>query len=133
MPEFLARPEEPRTGDMPRIDPSPDRPSDRRHSRRRVEMLARFRRGVASTTVMLKDLTPLGARVEGVGLLESEEVVSLTLPGCRPAMAFVAWANEHCAGLEFLEPLGDGLFGELVAQYGLSGGGSALAPLRLIP
>lgn len=133
MSELLPRPEQPWTGDLTRPEPLPDGLTDRRHSRRRVEMLARFRRGVGSTTVMLKDLTPLGARVEGVGLLEPEEVVSLTLPGCRPAMAFVAWANEHCAGLEFLEPLGDGLFGELVAQYGLSGGASAPAPLRLIP
>lgn len=82
-------------------------------------MLARFRRDVTSSTVMLKDLTRFGARVEGVGQLHADEAVSLALPGCRPAMAFVCWANDHCAGLEFAEPLDGAVFTELVAQYGL--------------
>ncbi|HUD30194.1 MAG TPA: PilZ domain-containing protein [Novosphingobium sp.] len=89
--------------------------------RQQVEMMARFRRDIASTTVMLKDLTRFGARVEGVGALEVDETITLSLPGCRPSLAFVAWANAHCAGLEFAEPLPDPLFGELVARYGLSG------------
>lgn len=93
---------------------------DRRHSRAQVEMLARFRRGVISTTVVLKDLTPFGAKVEGIGPLEADEVVTLTLPECRPTLAFVAWANDHGAGLEFVQPLGDALFAELVSQYGLT-------------
>jgi hypothetical protein len=84
-------------------------------------MMARFRRDITSTTVMLKDLTRFGARVEGVGALEVDEMVALSLPGCRPSLAFVAWANEHCAGLEFVEPLAGPLFAELVARYGLSG------------
>ncbi|EJL20987.1 hypothetical protein [Novosphingobium sp. AP12] len=89
--------------------------------REQVEMMARFRRDITSTTVMLKDLTRFGARVEGVGALEVDEMVTLSLPGCRPSLAFVAWANEHCAGLEFVEPLAGPLFAELVARYGLSG------------
>lgn len=101
-----------------------DGPADavgtRLHRRASVEMMARFRRDIASSTVMLKDLTPFGARVEGVGALEVDEVVTLSLPGCRPSLAFVAWANAHCAGLEFVEPLAGPLFVELVARYGLS-------------
>lgn len=92
---------------------------ERREQREEVQMMAKFRRDVTSSTVMLKDLTRFGARIEGVGPLERDEAVSLALPGCRPSMAFVAWANEHCAGLEFAEPLEDSVFAELVAQYGL--------------
>lgn len=93
---------------------------DRRHARKQVEMMARFRRDLVSSTVMLKDLTPFGARIEGIGLLEADEAVSLALPGCRPSMAFVAWANEHCAGLEFAEPLENTVFSDLVARFGLA-------------
>lgn len=98
---------------------------ERLHRREQVEMMARFRRNIASTTVMLKDLTRFGARVEGVGALEVDEMITLSLPGRRPSLAFVAWANEHCAGLEFVEPLEDHVFAELVARYGLSGEGIA--------
>ena len=94
-------------------------PANRREARRQVEMLAKFRRDLVSCTVMLKDLTRFGAKVEGVGRLDPDEAVSLALPGCRPAMAFVAWANEHCAGLEFAEPLEGDVFSDLVARYGL--------------
>lgn len=96
-----------------------DTTRERCQEREQVEMMAKFRRDVASSTVMLKDLTRFGARVEGVGLLERDEAVSLALPGCRPSMAFVAWANEHCAGLEFAEPLENAVFAHLVAEYGL--------------
>jgi ABC-type uncharacterized transport system involved in gliding motility auxiliary subunit len=108
------------TGPAPNGAPTDyDQDGDRRHARERVEMLAHFRRGITATTVMLKDLTPFGTRVEGVGALELDEFVSLALPGCRPLLAFVAWANEHCAGLQFVEPLAAAMFDDLVRQYGL--------------
>lgn len=94
-------------------------PAERRQGRELVEMIARFRRDLTNSTVMLKDLTRFGARIDGVGALEIDEAVTLTLPGCRPLMAFVAWSTDHCAGLEFAEPLEDGVFTELVARYGL--------------
>lgn len=105
---------------MTAFDPDAD-PSarERREQREQVEMMAKFRRDIASSTVLLKDLTRFGARIEGVGPLERDEAVSLALPGCRPSMAFVAWANEHCAGLEFAEPLENAVFAHLVAEYGL--------------
>lgn len=92
---------------------------ERREPREAVEMLARFRRDVSSSTVMLKDLTRHGARIEGVGALGADEAVSLALPGCRPLLAFVAWANDHCAGLEFAEPLATETFLHLVEHHGL--------------
>ena len=100
---------------------------DRRHPRKQVEMMARFRRDLVSSTVMLKDLTRFGAKIEGIGQLEADEAVSLALPGCRPSMAFVAWANDHCAGLEFAEPLENTVFSDLVARYGLSRDSIAMA------
>ncbi|MCJ2179971.1 hypothetical protein [Novosphingobium album (ex Hu et al. 2023)] len=103
----------------PAESPAAFHPGERRHQREQVEMMARFRRDLASSTVMLKDLTPFGARIEGIGPLQTDEAVSLALPGCRPAIAFVAWANDHCAGLEFAEPLENDIFAELVASYGL--------------
>ncbi|GGB88865.1 hypothetical protein GCM10011494_03970 [Novosphingobium endophyticum] len=96
-------------------------PEGRREDREQVEMLAKFRRGIVSITVMLKDLTRFGARIEGVGPLAPDEAVTLALPGCRPTMAFVAWSNEHCAGLEFAEPMDDQVFADLVAEHGLGG------------
>lgn len=90
----------------------------RRAPREHVEMLAKFRHNLSSSMVMLKDLTRYGARVEGVGGLGLDEAVSLSLPGLRPAMAFVAWANDHCAGLEFADPLADHIYDDLVSQYG---------------
>ncbi|MAC58319.1 MAG: hypothetical protein CMH85_08585 [Novosphingobium sp.] len=110
--------------------PIPSHPASsgtRRHQRAEVEMMARFRRGVVSSTVMLKDLTRFGARIEGVGQLETDEAVSLALPGCRPALAFVAWANDHCAGLEFADPLEHTVFVNLVACYGLGQSSAAAA------
>lgn len=100
-------------------------PIHRRQAREQVEMLAKFRRDLVSCTVMLKDLTRFGARIEGVGRLITDEAVSLALPGCRPAMAFVAWANEHCAGLEFADPLDGNVFHDLVSRHGLGRAGES--------
>ncbi|AIT80182.1 hypothetical protein [Novosphingobium pentaromativorans] len=94
-------------------------PVPRRETREQVEMLAKFRRNFVSSTVLLKDLTRFGAKVEGVGRLCTDEAVSLALPGCRPSMAFVAWANDHSAGLEFADPLDGQTFSDLVARFGL--------------
>jgi len=101
--------------------------AERRELRRDVEMFARLRCGIARSTVVLKDLTRLGARIEGVGPLERDEAVSLALPGMKPLLAFVAWANEHCAGLEFAEALPEAGFGQLIDTYGLNTGSAPLA------
>lgn len=91
----------------------------RQAPRENIEMLAKFRHDLVVSTVLLKDLTRFGARIEGVGPLETDEAVSLVLPGCRPSMAFVAWTTGHSAGIEFAEPLASTLFNDLVRQYGL--------------
>ena len=90
----------------------------RRETREQVEMMARFRHDIATVTVMLKDITPNGARVEGVGKLAKDDAVFLMLPGLAPKMAFVAWSNGHGAGLEFAEALDHPVFSKLVADFG---------------
>lgn len=89
----------------------------RREQRHQVQMLAHFHYRATRSTVMLKDLTCSGARIEGVAALERDEAVSLILPGCRPMLAFVAWASGTCAGLEFAAPLEADNFGALVAAH----------------
>lgn len=93
----------------------------RRETRHQVEMLARFSRGAGWSTVMLKDLTCGGARIEGIAGLLPDEAVSLCLPGCRSQMAFIAWAGDHCAGLEFAAPLGAQMLAEMVAVHAVGG------------
>lgn len=80
-------------------------------------MLAHFNHGGQRSTVILKDLTCGGARIEGIPGLEVDEAVALTLPGCKPTLAFVAWAGEHAAGLEFAMPLEGRLLEALIAAH----------------
>ncbi len=102
-------------------DPLDQEPLDqeRRNTRAAVEIMATFRHALTSSTVVLKDLTRFGARVEGIGPLKTDEAVSLGLPGCRPALAFVAWTEGLSAGLEFAEPLSEAVHADLVSRYGL--------------
>jgi hypothetical protein len=104
-----------------RTPPDAQTPDDqeRRTPRAVVEIMATFRHDLTSCTVVLKDLTRFGARVEGIGPMETDEAVSLGLPGCRPALAFVAWSDGSGAGLEFADPLAPAIYADLVARYGL--------------
>ena len=102
-------------------------PVRRREARERVEMLAHLRHGVTRATVMLKDLTRNGARIEGVRGLAEDEAVALALPGRQPSLAWVAWANDHSAGLEFAEPLPGAIFTALVRDFAMRAGSAALA------
>ena len=95
-------------------------PESRRETRQEVEMFAHLQRDAHRFTVMLKDLTRHGARIEGVSGLVEDEAVSLALPGRKSALAFVAWSNEHCAGLEFADPLCVEVFDELVGDFAVN-------------
>jgi hypothetical protein len=90
----------------------------RRETREPVEMMARIRHDISTVTVMLKDITPHGARVEGIGPLAKDDAAFLMLPGLAPRLAFVAWSNGHGAGLEFAEALDRRLFSRLVSDFG---------------
>lgn len=94
----------------------------RREERVALELPVRCRRGVERRTVMLKDLTPHGARIAGLGKLHLDEPVTLLLPGLRPKESWVAWSNDHDAGVEFERPLHPAVFGDLVAEYAIGHG-----------
>lgn len=121
-PEGLKRMEEPEIvpGTIAPVSPATSiMMQDRRKPREHVEVIANLRSAFATWTVVLKDLTRFGARIEGIDGLEIDEAVNLGLPGCRPSMAFVAWNNRHGTGLEFAEPLDLAVYEDLVERHGL--------------
>jgi hypothetical protein len=91
----------------------------RREVRREVQMLAHLNRGGQRSTVMLKDLTCGGARIEGIAGLQEDEAVALALPGCKPSLAFVAWAGERVAGLEFAVPFEGAVLEDLILLHAM--------------
>lgn len=109
---------------------SPTDPQGRRHDRVAIEMMVRLRKGVQRSTVFLKDMTTHGARVEGLGRMQIDESVSLSLPGLKPKIAFVAWCDAHSAGLEFEKPLCSEVFRELVILHAHRQGTPHPSPLR---
>ena len=102
----------------------------RRHERVAVEMMVRLRKGVQRSTVFLKDMTTHGARVEGLGRMQIDDSVMLSLPGLKPKIAFVAWCDAHSAGLEFEKPLCSEVFRELVILHARREQERPTAPLR---
>lgn len=92
----------------------------RRAARIGVELPVRCKHGLTRSTVMLKDLTPFGARIEGIGLQREGESVTLMLPGLDRAMtAFVVWSEPATSGLEFDIPLEQDDFARLIADYAI--------------
>jgi hypothetical protein len=89
----------------------------RRVERVGLEMMVRCRRGVTRTTVMLKDLTPYGARIEGLEKMPIGETISLMLPGLQPKLAFVMWSEAMASGLEFEHPLHEDVFSSVVSDF----------------
>ena len=104
---------------MPAAPIAPASTPRRRESRETVEMFAHFRHGAHRCTVMLQDLTRHGARIEGHGALQRDEAIGLALPGLAPVLAFVAWCNGPCAGIEFAEPLRPQQYESLLRDHAL--------------
>jgi len=106
----------------------------RRAARIGVELPVRCKHGLIRSTVMLKDLTPFGARIAGIGQQREGEPVTLMLPGLAHAVtAFVVWSEPATSGLEFASPLDDRAFAALVADYAIgqmSRPGGRAAPVR---
>lgn len=103
---------------------------NRRHERVAIEMMVHLRKGIERSTVFLKDMTTHGARVEGLGRMQIDEPVTVSLPGLKPKLAFVAWCDAHSAGLEFERPLCSEIFRELVIHHARREGSPAEASLR---
>lgn len=74
----------------------------RRHP---VDLLVRYAWKGLRATVMLKDVTRFGARIEGIEALRKGDGLTLLLPGLAACDATVAWAMGRAAGLVFERPL----------------------------
>lgn len=102
------------------IEQGSDSPAVKRRAERvGLELMVRCRRGVSRTTVMLKDLTPYGARIEGIEKLRIGEPITLMLPGLQPKLAFVMWSEPMASGLEFEHPLHEDVFASVVSDFAI--------------
>ncbi|MBS0254772.1 MAG: hypothetical protein JSS36_06065 [Proteobacteria bacterium] len=83
------------------------------------DVAVRYRQGSSRATVLLRNLTREGARIEGVGHLRVGDVAMIQLPGLAPKAAKVAWRREHAAGFEFERPLHPDIFDKLVEKHAI--------------
>lgn len=100
---------------------SPNNNPDPQRKARRVgfELPVRCKHGLQRNTVMLKDLTRFGARIEGLDRPEVGEPVTLLLPDQPPRTAFVVWHRGATVGLELAEPIDTNSFEALIRDYAI--------------
>jgi hypothetical protein len=91
----------------------------RRAPRVGFELMVRCKHGTVRSTVMLKDMTRFGARIEGLACPREGEAISLILPGEAPRLAFVMWTRGGTAGLEFGDPLPGDTFDTMIRDYAI--------------
>lgn len=91
----------------------------RRTRRVGFELPVRCKHGVTRSTVMLKDMTTHGARIEGIPRQRIGDTVILFLPELAPKLAFVVWSKDKTSGLEFELPLHENVFANLVADFAI--------------
>ena len=91
----------------------------RRAKRIGFELPVRCKHGLVRSTIMLKDMTPHGARIEGIPRQRIGESILLFLPGLAPKTAFVVWSEVKTSGLEFELPLHENVFAALVADFAI--------------
>lgn len=77
----------------------------RRADRRTFFAEIHFRKGVKRAMVKLRDISELGARVDGVFLVHENDFFYLTLPGLASIEARVVWVDRFEFGCEFIQPL----------------------------
>ena len=91
----------------------------RRAPRVGFELPVRCKNGLSRTTVMLKDMTRFGARIEGINATEIGEAITLLLPGQSALTAFIVWIHGRTSGLEFAAPLLPETFDTLISDYAI--------------
>ncbi|MEP7221358.1 MAG: PilZ domain-containing protein [Novosphingobium sp.] len=92
----------------------------RRAERVAFDLMARYRLWAFRGTTILKDMTPYGARIEGLSDLRLGDEITLMLPGLQPKTATIVWASGRSAGVEFDHPLHNEVFRSLTKDYARS-------------
>jgi len=97
-----------------------------RAQRHAVELLARYAWKGLRGTVLLKDLTAQGARIEGLEALRQGDGLTLLLPDAPAVEATVAWAIGRAAGLRFDRAISNEALVRIVRDFATA----ALEPLK---
>lgn len=106
----------------------------RRAERHAIDLLARYAWKGLRGTVLLKDLTCDGARIEGLEALRQGDGLTLLLPDAPPVEATVAWAIGRAAGLRFDEAIAPEELARIVRDFAPAASGPlTLASLRAAP
>lgn len=100
------------------IDPQYQPP--RRAERVAFDLMVRYRLWGYRGTTMLKDMTPYGARVEGLNDVRLGGEVTILLPGLQAKSATAMWVEGSAAGIEFDHPLHGEVFKALVKDFARS-------------
>ncbi len=69
------------------------------------DIAVRYRQASRRSTVLLRNLTVEGARLEGVAGLRTGDVAMIQLPTLAPKSAKVSWTRGDAAGFRFERPL----------------------------
>lgn len=81
------------------------------------DMPVRYRQGSQRVSLLLRNLTAMGARVEGLDELRIGDMAMVQLPTLAPKAALVVWTRGDAAGLEFERPLHPDIFEGLVREH----------------
>lgn len=88
------------------------RAADRKPFMARVQ----YRRGIMRAQVEVLDVSVLGAKVECHDILQTGDVVWLTLPGITALESVVAWVDGFKFGCRFVRPLHAAVFDSIIAR-----------------
>lgn len=75
-----------------------------------------FRSGARRANVRLRDISRFGARISGVFLVHPDDHFFIKLNGMESIEARVAWVEKFEFGCEFVRPLNDVIFENLVQR-----------------
>ena len=81
------------------------------------DLPVRYRQGSRRVSLMLHNLTPAGARVEGLEGFHVGDMAMVQLPTLSPKAARVVWTRGTAAGLEFERPLHPSIYETLVREH----------------
>ncbi|WP_374527981.1 PilZ domain-containing protein [Novosphingobium sp.] len=82
----------------------------RKAERKQYEAVVQFRFGTKRATVKVCDISPFGARVQGVYLVHPEDRFWIKIGHIEPIEARVAWVEDFEFGCEFIRPLNQAIF-----------------------